>query len=398
MGQSPSSSACGEKPVGLPFLQGNAEFGDRYPRHLLFCSTPTKLCDKADILLSVRAPVGEINQADQAYVIGRGLAAVRFTKLPAAFGWHALHFSAPALDRVAQGSTFTAVGRHEVESLLVPTFHPDECTRIASVLDTLDAAIGNTDAVIAKLQQMRTGLVHDLLTRGLNEDGHLRDPIVHPEQFKDSPIGRIPREWEIRTLSECVKSQITYGIVQAGPDLEGGVPYIRTGDMIGDELQVEAMLRTSHGIAAAYKRSEVHTEEIVCAIRATLGKVLQVPPALDGANLTQGTARIAPKPELNARYILWALRSSSSQGQIAKQAKGTTFAEITLTDLRKLIIAVPNRRKEQDGIVSAIDAHEQIVRSEHAYHSKLLVLKSALETDLLTGRVRVPDSIASKAA
>ncbi len=75
-----------------------------------------------------------------------------------------------------------------------------EQRRIAEILDTLDEAIRKTEQVIAKLQQMKQGLLHDLLTRGIDENGELRDPERHPEQFKDSPLGRIPREWEVAPL------------------------------------------------------------------------------------------------------------------------------------------------------------------------------------------------------
>ena len=73
---------------------------------------------------------------------------------------------------------------------------------IAAVLETVDEAIAKTEAVIAKLKQVRAGLLHDLLTRGLDENGQLRDPVAHPEQFQDSPLGRIPREWEIEPVED----------------------------------------------------------------------------------------------------------------------------------------------------------------------------------------------------
>ena len=264
----------------------------------------------------------------------------------------------------------------------------------AAALNAVDEAITKTQAVIAKLKQLRAGLLHDLLTRGLDEHGQLRDPVAHPEQFQDSPLGRIPHGWKMRMLSDCVHSQITYGIVQAGPQVEGGVPYIRTGDMIGSDLRIDGLLRTSRDVAAAFQRSEVHTGEIVCAIRATLGKVLDVPPELDGANLTQGTARIAPKPELNSRFVLWALRSDSAQRQFTLQAKGTTFPEITLGNLRQLRIPLPQSRQEQDRIVEMIETQEEILRLAERELSKLQSLKSGLMNDLLTGRVRVPEGIA----
>jgi type I restriction enzyme S subunit len=86
---------------------------------------------------------------------------------------------------------------------------------IAAVLDTVDEAIAKTEAVIAKLKQVRAGLLHDLLTRGLDEHGQLRDPIVHPEQFQDSLLGQIPREWSCEVLGGLVPPDrpIVYGIL-----------------------------------------------------------------------------------------------------------------------------------------------------------------------------------------
>ena len=79
---------------------------------------------------------------------------------------------------------------------------------IAEILDTLDEAIRKTEQVIAKLQQMKQGLLHDLLTRGIDDNGELRDPERHPEQFKDSPLGRIPREWRVASISESCEAVV----------------------------------------------------------------------------------------------------------------------------------------------------------------------------------------------
>src|SRR5262249_39315773 len=107
-----------------------------------------------------------------------------------------------------------------------------EQARIAAVLDTVDEAIAKTEAVIAKLKQVRAGLLHDLLTRGLDEHGQLRDPIAHPEQFRDSPLGWIPREWEIKTCQNVCR-EIVVGIVvkPAQYYVEEGVPVLRSANV-----------------------------------------------------------------------------------------------------------------------------------------------------------------------
>jgi len=76
-GQSPPSETYNDNGVGLPFLQGNADFSFKYPAPALWCSAPHRAARQGDTLISVRAPVGEVNRADRDYAIGRGLAAVR---------------------------------------------------------------------------------------------------------------------------------------------------------------------------------------------------------------------------------------------------------------------------------------------------------------------------------
>jgi len=153
MGQSPPSSVVEEGlDNGMPFLQGNAEFGSLHPAPKWSCRRPQKICATGDVLLSVRAPVGALNVADQPYCIGRGLAAIRFTRADPAFGAHALRLYSVALRRVSQGTTFEAVGSKELLALQLWLPPVTEQRRIAEILDTLDEAIQMTEQLIAKLK------------------------------------------------------------------------------------------------------------------------------------------------------------------------------------------------------------------------------------------------------
>ena len=142
-------------------------------------------------------------------VIGRGLSALRFQPVEQQFAWHAVKYAAPALNRVAQGSTFVAVSREDVERFHIP-WHGQANPRIAAVLDTVDEAIAKTEAVVAKLRQVRAGLLHDLLACGLDPHDQLRDPIAHPEQFHDSPLGLIPKDWSSVRLADEAEIQHGY--------------------------------------------------------------------------------------------------------------------------------------------------------------------------------------------
>jgi len=270
---------------------------------------------------------------------------------------------------------------------------------IAHILDTLDTAIRQTEAIIAKLKQVKQGLLHDLLTRGIDANGELRPPQSQaPHLYKPSPLGWIPKEWDVRPLARYTSSDITYGIVQAGPNIEHGVPYIRTGDMLDDGLDRASLLCTSRRIADSYKRSEVHVGDLVIAIRATVGKVLPVPADLDGANLTQGTARIAPNARTDPTFLLWAIRHHRAQQSILSEIKGTTFAEITLADLRQVPLAAPTDIQEQRQIGERLQAGDDSIRSLCRELGKLQLQKSGLMDDLLTGRVRVTPLLEAAAA
>jgi type I restriction enzyme S subunit len=105
---------------------------------------------------------------------------------------------------------------------------------IAEILDTLDKAIRKTEQIIAKLKQLKQGLLHDLLTRGIDENGELRDPERHPEQFKDSPLGRIPREWGVAMLTDI--AEVARGKFAHRPRNDpayygGSAPFVQTGDI-----------------------------------------------------------------------------------------------------------------------------------------------------------------------
>ena len=175
------------------------------------------------------------------------------------------------------GQHFPSRRPKELEIFYAAPKIPDalsEQAKIAEILSTVDRAIEQTEALIAKQQRIKTGLMQDLLTRGIDEHGNLRSEQTH--QFKDSPLGRIPVDWEVKELNDLVDEPITYGIVQAGPHIEDGIPYIRTGDMAGETIQVSQLLRTSPKIAKSYKRSSIYPGDIIFALRATVGKVLTV--------------------------------------------------------------------------------------------------------------------------
>ena len=263
-----------------------------------------------------------------------------------------------------------------------------EQRKIAAILASVDAAAEKAQAVIDQVQVLKRGLMQDLLTRGL--------PGRHT-RFKQTEIGTIPEEWGLETLDALVQggTSITYGIVQPGPDVDDGVPYINTRDMTADEIRLRDLARTHPNIAAKYKRSEVRRGDLVFSIRASVGAVAEIPPQLDGVNLTRGTARISPSERVSSRFLLWALRGVAIQKWVALRTKGTTYREIALKTLKDVPTPVPTL-DEQHALTRIFDSLDARESSEKRRWDQLLRLKSALMSSLLTGEIRVtPDSAAA---
>jgi type I restriction enzyme S subunit len=166
MGQSPPSSTYNDEGTGLPFLQGKAEFGEIYPSPIVYCSEPIKIAESNDILLSVRAPVGEANIAPFKCCIGRGLSAIRVKseKLHYLFLFYYLKFSKRRFESLSMGSTFKAIRTEEIEKFKIPLPNLSEQQKITEILSTVDKKLELERHEKARLGVIKRGLMDLLLT------------------------------------------------------------------------------------------------------------------------------------------------------------------------------------------------------------------------------------------
>ena len=322
MGQAPPGSACNSDRRGTPFVKAG-EFGERRPLIREWTTKPLKLAKSTDVLVCVvGATCGKLNLgADCA--IGRSVAAIRPNPslLNQGFLYAFLRGWTLRLRSGSQGSAQGVVTREMLASIPMPLPPLAEQERIMKLLDEADELRELRIQADRRTADLIPSLFHDMFG----------NPVVNSNT------------WLVRRLEDVVASGriVTYGIVQAGPNIPSGIPYIRTGDLKEGIIKVPGLLRTTREIAASYSRSEVIAGDIVMSIRATVGATAVVTEELSGANLTQGTARISPGSETVTDYLLWFLRMPGAQSWIQGQVKGATFREITLRNLRQLPVVLP---------------------------------------------------------
>lgn len=307
--------------------------------------------------------------------------------------YHALPRAATSVvtDTAVKGATLNKAKMAEMTLNLPP---PGEQSKIAQVLDTLDTAIHETEAIIAKLKAVKQGLLHDLLTRGIDANGALRPPQAEaPHLYKDSPLGWIPEEWEVDPI---IKLTIDSVIGPFGSDLvaadyrDSGVPVIFVRDIKPDCLVWKSNVYVGARKAQALAAHEVIAGDVVATKMGFPPCIAAVyPPSMANGIVTADIVRLRPDGNrIHSNWMSTFINAPVVAKQVEQITAGVTRPKVTLRDVRNLLIAVPSMN-EQQRVLDRVVAMDLRIQLEITGFEKLAAKKSGLMDDLLTGRVRV---------
>ncbi|MCD7052165.1 restriction endonuclease subunit S [Rhodococcus sp. BH2-1] len=384
-GQSPSSEDVEPYECGQPFLQGNAEFSAMVPVPRLQCSSAPKVAHLGDVLLSVRAPVGAVNIADQMYGIGRGLCAVRASTPVREYLWWYLQSQTSALRAVATGSTFEAVSSADVGSLEVPVLASEQMSAIAGFLDRetakIDALIAKQEQLIATLREDRAATITQSVTKGL-------DPNV---EMKDSGVewlGAVPVHWTVSRFSR----HIAINAGQVDPRVE---PY-RDMILIAPN-HVEAgtgrlvCTETAADQGADSGKYQVTAGQVIYSkIRPNLSKVVIAPTdCLCSADM-YGLA--ADPDQLSTDFMLYMLLSQPFTDYVIDSSMRVAMPKVNHDSLGAAPVWIPPK-DEQVEIARYVEARcariDALIAKSTEMIETLREYRSALITDAVTGKIDV---------
>ncbi len=346
-----------------------------------------KKVSKGTTLMSFKLTIGRVGVAQRDLYTNEAIAAlVPNGLLSNEYLYYGLQFwnLLGDVDTAVKGST---LNKEKIKK--IPIFFPaslPEQNQIVAVLCGLDELISKTEALIAKLGRVKQGLMQDLLTFGIDETGNIRSEKTH--RFKDSPLGRIPVEWEVRPLRQYLQ-YISYGFTNPMPETEGG-PYMVTATNIFDgRVQYESCRHTSE---YAYrnlltKKSKPVLNDILLTKDGSLGRLALVDRSEICIN--QSVAVLRTEKVVSPQFIKRLLEAPAYQKRMDDDAGGSTIRHIYITRVGKMPIAVPGSNEEQAKICSMLSQADGLVEDEIAYRDKLCSLKRGLMEDLLTGTVRV---------
>lgn len=311
----------------------------------------------------------------------------------------------------AAGSTRYGLSTGTINDTPIPLAPLPQQRRIATILTTLDEVIEATEKLVEKHQQIKAGLMHDLFTRGLwtrpelargdhqgtpaeatAQEGQLRPtPEEAPGLYQDSPIGLVPKEWDVNELRNWL-SYLSYGFTNPMPESEDGPYMVTAADVTGGGIQYETCRRTTR---LAYERlltekSRPKVGDVLLTKDGTLGRIAVV--ERENVCINQSVAVLRPANPNHSKFLAEMLSSPRWQQKMVADAGGSTIKHIYITVIDKMLVGWPVQSSEVDAIVAKIDSASQHLELEKLHLAKLRQQKHGLMHDLLTGRVRVTDS------
>lgn len=354
-----------------------------------------KLVEIGDFVISLRSFQGGIEYAHHRGIISPAYTVLTLRKEAVSMYFAWLFKSKPYIQNLSLFVTGIRQGQNIDYEKLSRSFLPvpdhAKQQQIAAFLTHFDRQINRLirtkQQMIELLNEQKQAIIQQAVTRGL-------DPNVRLKPSGIDWLGDVPEHWEVTKLYRITdpKRPIMYGIVLPGPNVEQGVYIVKGGNCEPGRLRPEFLSRTTFEIESHYLRSRLRAKDIVYSIRGSIGAAELVPSELEGANLTQDAARIAPGSAILPKWLLYAVRSPSFFRKLDAGALGAAVRGINVRDLKRADLIVPPL-EEQACIASFLDEETSSMGEacERAFHEIGLLreYRTRLIADVVTGKLDV---------
>ncbi len=330
MGQSPDSNSYNDNGEGVPFFQGNADFGERYPFTRIWCSEPVKMASSNDILISVRAPIGAINYAKEDCCIGRGLAAITpdNSKVSSEFIFWLLKGKREELNRKGTGSTFKAIGRKVLEEMLIPDISLKEQREYSTILERVYRIIWVRKLELQELDKLIKARFIELFG----------EPTTNPMGWDETTIG-----------DECF--YIKDGPHKSLPDIgkeNGGHPFISVRNIVNGYIDFSTARYISDAdYADAIKKCQPEKGDMLYSKGGTTGIAKLIDTDEQFANWVHVAVLKFDRSKLNGVFFENMLNSAYCYEQSQRLTKGIANRDLVLSAMAQIKMYRPPIKLQQ---------------------------------------------------
>ena len=403
MGQSPYSSFYNKDGIGVPFLQGNADFKGLYPQPQVWTTDDNKYSQKNDILISVRAPVGELNISNDRYSIGRGLAALRFNKKSNFKYFYYLFIkSKNYFDSVSTGTTYSAISTNDIKNIIIAVPPIDQQTKIGKYLDhktsKIDELIKKNEKLIELLKEKRQAIISQAVTKGLPAAAAAQAGLDPNVKMKDSGIewlGKIPEGWDLRRLKYVCSTYAEYGLNIAAENYQiDGIRFIRTTDIDDYGNLKEEGVYLDELLSKHYVLND---GDILISRSGTIGRTF----LFDSKKNEKATYAgylvrfCLDRKETVPKYIFYFAQSHSFFEWLKTQLIETTIGNVNGQKYANLLVTLP-QKEHQTQIANYLDQKtskiDGLIKKIKSQIENLKEYRQTLISNVVTGKVRIFDT------
>ena len=375
MGQSPKSEFYNSDGKGIPFMQGRSTFGEKYHSIDTWCTVPKKYAKKNDVLMSVRAPVGDVNIAKIDLCIGRGLASLRMKNKNNEFLYYLLKNHANIIVSRQTGTVFGSINKVGIESIKLPFPNDTEQKAIAHILTTLDEKIEINNQINKTLENMAQAIFkHWFIDFEFpNEDG---EPYKSSGgEMVESELGMIPKGWEVRYLGDIIELHDSKRV-----------------PLSKKEREKREKIYPYYGAASLMDYVDDYMFDGVYVLLGEDGTVINEfgNPILQyvwGKFWVNNHAHvIAGKNGTSVNFIYVLLQNINVSGVVT----GAVQLKINQKNLKELKIALPSDTEIIDNFSQLVDRSFKKIRVNSDENKVLANIRDTLLPKLMSGEIRVP--------
>ena len=335
-GQSPESKYYNTDGIGMPFFQGKADFGDLYPTIRVYCSQPTKIAEKDDILLSVRAPVGPTNLSPGLVCIGRGLTAIRPSpEINLRYLLHYFRFFETKLSAQGTGTTFKAITQATIKNLDVPVPPLSEQERIVARIEELFSQL---DASVAELKMAKERLK------------------AYQQAVLKEAFGKVTTH---TPFGEIIDARLGK-MLDKEKNTGNFHKYLRNINVRWFSFDLSDLLEMRIEADEIEKYSVSHNDLIICE-GGEPGRCA-VWDKQDSIFYQKALHRVRFLDNSNPRFYMYYLWFSAQSGQLCRYFTGTGIKHLTGQSLSRVIVPTADRTI-QDSIVAEIESRLSVCDS-----------------------------------
>nr|WP_263576521.1 restriction endonuclease subunit S [Acinetobacter pseudolwoffii] len=323
MGQAPSGDSYNFDSEGLALIAGAGDFGKQTPEPKKFTTAAGKKSEKGEIILCIRATIGDLNWSDKEYCLGRGVAGLfgHKDKLDQKYLWYWLTNVAPILKSKGKGATFLQVTKEDICSLEITLPPLSEQRRIASILDKAHDLRQKRQQAIEKLDQLLQATFIDMFG----------DPVSNP------------KGWDLFKLSD-ICSKITVGIVvkPASYYVESGIPAIRSLNIgINKIIKKKFVYFSEENNNSTLKKTKLLAGDVVTVRSGQPGKSAVIEKDMEGCNAIDVLITRTDNTKLLPEFLSFFLNSDAGKKLVMKEQRGQVQKHLNVSQLAEAVIPLP---------------------------------------------------------